>query len=369
MIGGTWSWVRFAYRVAFAVCLLAVAGVAAAQESLLTLEGRIVNGSVGAGAGSRVVYKLSDTEFFISEPADAEGMYVVSLPAGRECVPVAVITAQGTRLALEGMPAISVRTGVRQTISLSGSALGPKRSVGSFPGSDRLFLSFVEDSVVVESQRIEAQFEMADFDSSDVLQSRFVGAIQLEAIPSVEFGIRAGFVGVDNSGGSADQSGIADLDLWAKLQLGPTSVLRGADLSVGALVTLPTGDNDPGIGFDASRVKLFGAARFNVGPALMSAHAGVRLNEDGEIFGFELDGQIAPAAGVAVIWGLGDNLVLVGEASFEGERFDGGDADTRVLAGVNWQALPYGTARLAIAAGLSDAAPDTQLILGYDFEF
>ncbi len=80
-------------------------------------------------------------------------------------------------------------------------------------------------------------------------------------------------------------------------------------------------------------------------------------------------GKTAPAAGVAVVHPLGDDMVLVGEAWFEGERFEGSDADTRLLGGVNWNLGVVGALRFALAGGLSDGAPDLQLLAGYAVHF
>ena len=41
----------------------------------------------------------------------------------------------------------------------------------------------------------------------------------------------------------------------------------------------------------------------------------------------------------------------------------------RLLAGVNWRALPHGVVRLAIGTGVADGAPDTQVVVGYSFDF
>ena len=102
---------------------------------------------------------------------------------------------------------------------------------------------------------------------------------------------------------------------------------------------------------------------------ILAASVGVRFNENGEIAGVPLDGQVAGSASVAVIAPIGEGLALVGEAAYEGKRFDGSDADARLLGGVNWKLARMGTLRLAVAMGLADGAPDSQILAAYAFSF
>jgi hypothetical protein len=159
-----------------------------------------------------------------------------------------------------------------------------------------------------------------------------------------------------------------DTDLWAKYHLGKVWAENG-DVAVGALMTLPTGDSDAGVGFDSSQVEFFGAGRYSFERFVLTANAGVRLVGGGEVVGVPMAGEVSPSAGVGVVWPLFTNLTLIGELDYEGKRFKGGEADTRILAGANWQIFRHGFFRLAIAAGLSDGAPDVELIGGYAFYF
>jgi hypothetical protein len=73
--------------------------------------------------------------------------------------------------------------------------------------------------------------------------------------------------------------------------------------------------------------------------------------------------------GAGVIYPHNDRIGLVAEIDFEGERFDGGDSDARILGGVNWQATSRGVVRGAISFGLTDGAPDTEVIAGWAWRF
>jgi hypothetical protein len=134
-------------------------------------------------------------------------------------------------------------------------------------------------------------------------------------------------------------------------------------------VTLPTGEVDTGLSADALRTKLFAAARWRAGALTLTGHAGVRFNEGGEVAGAPVDGTVAAAVGIGAIYPTGERLVLVGEATWEGERFDGGEPDARALAGLTWAPLSSGMVRAAVVFGLAEGAPDSELRLGYAFEF
>ena len=139
--------------------------------------------------------------------------------------------------------------------------------------------------------------------------------------------------------------------------------------SFGAVVTLPTGSEESGQSFDAMRSKLFMAMRYYFSSFVLSAHAGVRVNESGTWYGVPLDGQTAGTLAAAAIYPFGTKFTIIGEFSYEGERFAGWGADTRLLAGVNWKPAHFGTFRFSIGAGLSDGAPDTQFLGAWAFDF
>ena len=102
---------------------------------------------------------------------------------------------------------------------------------------------------------------------------------------------------------------------------------------------------------------------------VLSAHAGIRLNENGEIAGVRQEGELAPAAGVALIAPVSGDVVLFVEAVVEGKRFVGAELDARLLGGINWRLLELLTLRGGIGLGLADGAPDTQLLVGFSMDF
>ena len=187
-------------------------------------------------------------------------------------------------------------------------------------------------------------------------------------IPRIEFGGRFGYAGLDSSSGLPGGAGATDLDLWAKFHLGPRW-LRNADFSFGGLVTVPTGNEDNGQSFDALRSELFFAMRYRFSRFMLAAHGGVWFNENGTLGGATLDGQTAPALGVGIVAPMTERLVVIGELKYEGERFSGVGDDARLLGGVNWKPLPWGSFRLALSAGLADGAPDVQFLGAWMIDF
>jgi hypothetical protein len=231
--------------------------------------------------------------------------------------------------------------------------------------SDRLFLSFAEDATVVDRQWWEGQVEAADGDSADANIVRAVVAFQPWV--DLELGGRVGFGDTDVELGP-DGSGATDLDVWGKYHLGGN---EETEFAVGGVVTVPTGDETAGLGSDAFGASAFGSLRHRLTRSIITGQAGIRFNGDGRR-GNETqdrDGETSPMAGLGLIVPFSDNVAAVAEARYEDGRLEGDDSDTRVLGGVNWRPGGRGTLRGAIAFGLSDGAPDTELMLGYAAQF
>ena len=347
-------------NVVLACVSLAIAIPVAAQEAAVVLAGRIVDAEERPAVGYRVVLRdTGGTQVYLSAPADDEGNYNVSVPSGQPYVVVAVIAPNGRRTALPALPPIAAQPGARQDVALPFSVVaGASAWPATFPEGDRLFLAWAEDATIVDGWQVDAGVVHEEFDAGSVDGVRVIGAVSFESIPRIEFGGRIGFEDAESD------SGLTDMDAWAKLDLGRHGAARFA---VGGIATLPTGDSDAGTGTDTFSSKLFGAVRFAAAPFLVSAHAGVRFTGDGEVAGFALDGTTSFDAGVSAIWPRGDRLALVGETFYEAARFDGLDDDARILFGANWKLIDFGHARLAVGAGLTDAAPDWFLIAGWSF--
>ena len=172
----------------------------------------------------------------------------------------------------------------------------------------------------------------------------------------------------DTSPGLQDGSGATDLDVWGKWFLG--SDANETRFAVGALATIPTGDDTAGLGYDQVSVGAFGSLRYQLPKWAFSGYIGARANGDAQFLGLpEVDGETSLLAGVGGLVPFNDRLTMVGELYYEGERFAMGEPDFRALIGVNVHKVGPGMIRAAFTAGLDDGAPEAQIIAGYASEF
>lgn len=233
-------------------------------------------------------------------------------------------------------------------------------------GTDRLFLAFAQDAVVVPAQWWEGQLEYAN-DVYDSQRSAVILRLNaaLQPVKGLEIG---GRVGVGDTTGANGGFGATDLDLFAKWHFG--TVNNGqTGFAVGGVITVPTGDNNDGLGFESFGVEAFGAVRHSMEKLAIAAHAGIRYNGDGEVAGVDLNGKLSANIGAAVLIPVADQVCIVGEVNLESERFDEIDSDARVLGGVNWRPIENGVFRAAAGLGLTDGAPDFQVLVGYAYTF
>jgi len=352
------------------LCLAAflAAGTVRAAGGEVTISGHLLDAAGQPVAGNRVVFRAAgEASIYITPPTDESGLYTISLPAGREFVPFSVLLPSGGRIELRDAPSFAAAAGVVHDIRLPTTAGERGRGAGSTVEHERLFLAFAEDAAIADWILADGELEYADASDSSEILARITGAFQPKAIPSMEFGGSVG-IGSGEVPGVGRESGTTDLDVWAKFAI-PGGGGRWPRVAVGGLITAPTGSADAGLSYDGLRSKLFCAARFDLPRGQIAAHIGVRVNGNGEAGGVDLDGKTAAAAGVGLLMPLGAEVSLVVEAGYEGKRFEGFDPDARLLVGVNWRPFLEGTLRAAIAGGLADGAPDTQVLVGYEFDF
>jgi hypothetical protein len=355
-------------RAALTLLLCAVFGAPLfAQQPLIPVNGRLTDAEQQVVVGYRVVFRTGADEILLSPPTDEEGAFRLDVRTGTNCAPIAVVSPTGERLAIEGVTYQAVLPGVRFDIEL-GIAIRPARDPRPFRGADRLFLSFVEDVAFVSGLRAQAQLIATDGPDASRYVSEFLAAYNWTALPTLEVGGRIGFAGAEFDLDGRGATGPTDLEIWGKYLAG-ASLKRGVRWVPGAVLTLPTGDADTGLSAEALRLKLFGSARREFGPVTVSANLGLRFNDDAEIDGTQLEGQLAGALGVAALMPFGDRVVGVAEFYYEGKRFEQSEDDGRLLVGANWKALSHGFLRLALGLGLTDGSPDVQFVAGYTFEF
>jgi hypothetical protein len=229
--------------------------------------------------------------------------------------------------------------------------------------SSMLRFTFVEDATVVENQWWEGQFDYAKGDGVDLTVVRGVFAFQ--PWNRVGVGARVGFGNSDISGPASglDGSGATDLDIWGKYYFGTGSGVT--EFAAGGILTIPTGDDTAGLGYDAFAFEGFGALRRPFRSWILSVDLGVQFNADGRIFGIDIDGETSFLIGGAALFPTSDRVGFVVETRYQSERFTGADDDWRVLGGANWRVSNRGIVRGAASIGLTDGAPDWQIFIGY----
>ena len=99
------------------------------------------------------------------------------------------------------------------------------------------------------------------------------------------------------------------------------------------------------------------------------AHLGFRFNRDAEVLRRSLDAKTSTFLGAGFIAVLSNEFNWTGELTVETKRFREGDSDIRLTAGAQWTFSPHNTLRGGASVGLSDAAPDFELIGGYVYSF
>jgi len=260
---------------------------------------------------------------------------------------------------------LTTTAALAQQTSTSGSTAQAPASTHT-SSLDRLFINFVEDAMIVDQQRWEGWFQYDDSEFIDYTAVYGQAAFQLFA--NTELGGRVGFGKSDTDSGDLDGTGATDLDLWGKYywNLGD----RATEVSAGALLTVPTGDDAAGLGTDAFALKGFVAARISLEAVVLTGTLGLQANESGRFLGSDdLDGETSFTAGAGIIVPWSDSFSIVGELSWKTQRFEGFEDDGRVLGGINLRLSDRGMLRPAVSFGLEDGAPDYQFIIGYAHSF
>jgi hypothetical protein len=248
-------------------------------------------------------------------------------------------------------------------------AMGPaiRKNGKAFGGEDRLFLSFVEDPALADGTYVQGAIDYASFGSADTYGLDLLVAAQFKSLPQVEIGGRGSFASVSRKGAS-DETGSRDLEMWGKLDFFRSGDSR-ADLTVGALLTLPTGDDDIGLGRDSWQSKLFVAGSYSFREVALVGSIGLRVTGNGSVLGIPLDGAVSGTAAIGVILPLWSTVSLTTELDYQGERFDGFGEEARIAFGVNWRVLHNAVVRGAVIGGLVDESADARIVAGFGYTF
>jgi len=268
----------------------------------------------------------------------------------RNAVAGVVILAAGWAVAPEALLAQTGQSGTRRVNA-----------------ENRLFIRFVEDAAIVPSYWLEGQARyqgnLAAFDpnvsgagESDLLSAG--GVFAFNVAEDFEFGARLAVARreADNNG---SDTGLTDLDLWGKVSV----VSDPVKISLGILLVAPTGDEDKFLGSGETNVEFFGGIRKDLTHVSLAANAGFRINQDPDIEDLSgVEGKNSILLGGALLFPATQNLVLTAEYALETERFEGLKNDSRLLGGFEYRDGEDLMWRGAIGGGLSDGAPDFELL-------
>ena len=235
-----------------------------------------------------------------------------------------------------------------------------RRTPGFERDARRLFQRFVQDAAILPGGWIEGRLAYANLPNGETTLLGPLIAFRLA--PSLEAGLRFGFLDVDQNPGVND-SGLSDIEVYLKYR---PSRLGRQRLAFGALVKAATADESDGLGTGETDVEIFGAYRANLQAVTLVLNAGIRLNGDPP--GSNVENSILFGGGILLP--ATQRLTFILEGSWETERVDGADDDGRLTTGIQLMGRNgRGGFRAAIALPLTDAAPDYEILVGALFTY
>jgi hypothetical protein len=234
--------------------------------------------------------------------------------------------------------------------------------------NQRLFLSFVQDAAIVPQQWWEGQIEYLNGSSQVPYDALiFRGVVAFQPVKNLELGGSFGLGNTNADPGLPDGTGATDLNVYGKYLF--SNVSQGLDFSAGLLATIPTGDDNIGLGYNSFGAQAFGAMRYTMDSVIIGGNVGLRFNGSGSFMGVDLDGKTSFALGVCALFPMANEVTLTAEGQIETARFDGLDSTANLVGGIDWQAFKRGVLRASVAAGLTDATPNFQVLVGYAYSF
>ncbi len=263
---------------------------------------------------------------------------------------------------------ISIRLGAKASAWMVTLALffpGGVALAREVDGDDRLLTQFVKDGEVVAHSWLEGRIDFQGWDEGD--RAALGGLLAFTFASDFEVGVTFAGMWVDPDGSGSDE-GFSDTQVFGKVRL----IEKPVVLSVGTVISLPTGDEDDGRGPGAGEREVFGAIRRAYRPMTLVANAGFRVNQDADVDllpgGFpsggssgETEGKVSFRLGAGLIFLHGERWSSQVELSFETKRYQGHDSDLRFTPGVSFRS-DRATLRAGLSLGLTDGAPDYSLL-------
>jgi hypothetical protein len=239
-------------------------------------------------------------------------------------------------------------------------------------GDDRLLTQFVKDGEVVTRGWLEGRSVFEGWDDGD--RAALGSLLAFTFASDFEVGLAFAGLWVDPDRGDS-QEGFSDTQVFGKVRL----IEKPVVLSVGTVISIPTGDEDEGLGTGEVDMEFFGAIRRAWRPMTLVANAGFRVNQDPDVRllpggfpsdspGGEIEGEISGVLGAGLIFLQGERWSYQVELSFESKRYEGHDSDLRFTPGVFFRTART-SLRAGVSIGLSDGAPDYSLLGSAVFRF
>ena len=253
-------------------------------------------------------------------------------------------------------------------IRAAGGAVGATE----ITGDHRLIRSFIEDGAIVQVGWLELTASYTRQDEGRDLLAESIASFRIGE--EFEAGFTLGFLDRQRQAGDTlygapipsdiDGAGFADPRVFGKYRLLRSPV----EMSMGAIATLPLGDEDNGRGAGSLRYEVFLGLRKRFTRVTWIGSAAVLKHDDSEAVG-AAEGNTTARVGIGAIVPFSRIWTLIAEATYEGAPYGDGDDPADVLIGLDWRPTENTAIRGAVDAGLTDAAPDLQAILSAAFNF
>ena len=246
-------------------------------------------------------------------------------------------------------------------------------------GSDRLFLAFSQEAEVVKSQWWEGQLGYMDGSKGMPTDAWILrGVVAFRPVKTLEVGGTFGLGNTNADPGRPDGTGATDLTAYGKWVF--VDAVPKTNFAAGLLVTIPTGDDTVGLGFNSFASQAFGSVSYRLeNIVVLGGHVGLCINGDGQYQGVELDAKASFEVGFSALFPLANEVSLVAEVQSQTARFDnnnpspnnliGAEAATSLLGGINWRAFGRGMLRGEVSVGITEGAPDYTALLSYAYTF
>ncbi len=187
-----------------------------------------------------------------------------------------------------------------------------------------------------------------------------------------ELGGRFWLISFDPDGGD-NETNLSDIDLWGKYQLIDDPFL----LSIGALTTLPTGNDKIVVPRSTGEFNLeffTGLRAYLTDIFAVIGHAGFRFNSDADVkYSDEprgsLDGKVSAGFGGGVLFEAAPQLDIMVELNYESERYRHAHSDTELTGMMEYNLTENLSLSGGLGIGLDNSAPEIELIFGLTTQF